>query len=684
MLGKIDPSSGRLSPSQQSVVNALRKSVHREKDPGGVKKGDGEVKKGHGGVKNTFTEWARYWYKDLGASKAGEEAHVVTDGPGLKEPAHLAAFLAYWLTWYIFPGPPKDGVDTALFELAAILASEEYVPLALLFLGTLFKRLDMLHDAARRSYGRYDLPIYVATNFLHMFLFERFPKVAPEPNNFGADDGGGEGEPCRNVCRSARWSGSGVREVRGGRVFPFNVYSEEDVVAFANRDDASTAELFRMSCMMRGELPYFVNGKYGSVTYDPMRVARQFGFDQGVPKPLLPSGAAGDVWKRFMKSTFTAELRSMNTITLPGAQRMGGCTKLYKEYWRDNLLRFLEYVKGVPMSLEVEDVMFQDGELCLPKVKDPALALFGARSPYAKEEVLERVREHLKNTCGTLEKDVGSSVSLSDRDGEGRAEGGRSSSKHTSKRPAKDVVEVTARGGPGSGDWRRFGGARGLDDIWGDERVLHPEKGGEESSKVIQPDVVGEVVKTPRAEVTGATAGEGLAVPLDSLETIGTFKQDAAVHRVMNDILEDEGVSSREVSHPWKGKSLRHMRSLNVVQSEEGEGEGEGEGEEMGGEEEEEEGSESDEQGGEEEADLVEDREELDHVEVEEGSGGGSLVQSSSDLQEETNERGLRSSRHWWKEGDFMITRYPDGKVVITLETKEKVTLEPNVLFAEA
>ncbi|KAI8527843.1 hypothetical protein RHMOL_Rhmol12G0105500 [Rhododendron molle] len=621
----------------------------------------------------------------------------------------------------------------ALFELAAILSSGESVPLAPLFLGTLFKRLDMLHDAARRSCGRYELPIYVATNFLHMFLFERFPKVAPEPNNFGADDGGGEGEPCRNVCRSARWSGSGVREVRGSiadvldveeefvarpyvntpkGVFRFNVYSEEDVVAFANKDDASMTELFRMSCMMRGELPYFVNGKYGSVTYDPMRVARQFGFDQGVPKPLLPLGAAGDVWKRFMKSTFPAELRSMNTITLPGAKRMGGCTKLYKEYWRDNLLRFLEYVKGVPMSLEVEDVMFQDGDLCLPKVKDPTLALFGARSPYAKEEVLERVREHLKNTCGTLEKDVGSSVSLSDRDGEGRAEGGRPNSKHTSKRPARDVVETSkenresskvaelsvvegaVRSPRGEASEAKTGGGSaargGMDDIWGDGgvssgRVLHPEKGGEESSKVIQPDVVGEVVKTPQAEVTGATAGEGLAVPLDSLETIGTFEQDAAVHKVMNDILEDEGVCSREVSYPWKGKSLCHMRSLSVVQGEEGEEE------EMGGEEEGEDGDEGDDQdddqedeeGGEEEANTDrEDQAGFDHVE--EGGVGESLFQNSPDLQEETNEKGLCSSHRWWKERDFMIMRYPDGKVVVTLETKEKVTLEPNVLFAEA
>ncbi|KAI8533348.1 hypothetical protein RHMOL_Rhmol10G0001900 [Rhododendron molle] len=208
--------------------------------------------------------------------------------------------------------------------------------------------------------------------------------------------------------------------------------------------------------------------------------------------------------------------------------------------------------------------------------------------------------------------------------------------------------KTTARGGPGSENWKRFRGARG------------------------------EAVKTPRAEITGTTTGEGLAVPLDSLETIGTFEQDVAVHKVMTDIVEEEGVSSREVCHPWKGKSLHHMRSLNVVRGEEGEEE------EMGGEEEEEEEEEEEDggEGDEEEADSVEDREELDHVE--EGGGGESLVPDSSSLQDEINEGGLRSSCRWWKEGDFMIARYPDGRVIVTLESKEKVTLEPGVLFAEA
>ncbi|KAG5523877.1 hypothetical protein RHGRI_030763 [Rhododendron griersonianum] len=91
-----------------------------------------------------------------------------------------------------------------------------------------------------------------------------------------------------------------------------------------------------------------------------------------------------------------------------------------------------------------------------------------------------------------------------------------------------------------------------------------------------------------------------------------------------------------------------------------------------------------DEEEGEEEASLVEDQ--VGFNNVEEGGGGKSLVQNLAplSLQEEANERGMRGSRRWWKEGNFMIAHYPDGSVIVTLETKEKVTLQPSVLFAEA
>ncbi|KAF7143965.1 hypothetical protein RHSIM_Rhsim05G0166200 [Rhododendron simsii] len=532
------------------MVDALRKSVCQEK--------------GHNGVKNTFTEWARYWYKDLGASKAGEEAHVVTDGPGLKEPAHLAAFLAYWLTWYIFPGPSKDGVDTTLFEPAAILASGESVLLAPLFLGTLLKRLDMLQDAARRSCGRYDLPIYVATNFLHMFLFERFPKVTPKPNDFGASSSGGRGNRAE---------------------------------MYVGQRDGQEDELYD-----EGGITNFVNGRYGSVMYDPMRVARQFGFDQGVPKPFLPSVGVGDGWKRFLKSAFRAELRSMNIITLPGAKRMGGCTKLYREYWRDNLVRFLEYVKKVPMSLGVEDVMSQDGELCLSKVKDPVLASFGACSPYVKEEVLGRVKEHLETIYGTGEKDGGSSASLSDRAEEGRAEGVRLSGKHTSKRSAKDVAEVAQP-----------------------SKRKKTTKGNKESVEAVQPGVVEEVIRTPRVEIPKTETGGGSEVPSTSVEGVSSRRVPQL------DVVEEGRKTPRvEVSEMAARGGLNvPLDSLKAIG-----------------------------QAG------------VNHMEG--GDGGESLVQNSSSLQDETNVGGLRSSRRWWKEGDFMIARYPDGSVIVTLETKEK------------
>ncbi|KAG5557331.1 hypothetical protein RHGRI_007549 [Rhododendron griersonianum] len=347
----------------------------------------------------------------------------------------------------------------------------------------------------------------------------------------------------------------------------------------------------------------------------------------GGAKTVSAIGGWGDVWKRFLKSTFPAELRSMNTITLPGAKRVGGCTELYRKYWGDNVVCFLEYVKGVPVSLEVEDVMSQDGELCLPKVKDPALALFGARSPYVKEEVLGRVKEHLKDIDGTLERDVGSSVSLSGQDREGQAKGLRLSGKHTSKRPAKDVVKVTkpgkrkktSKGNEESSKVVKPGVVEEMVRIprvevleteigQGSEMPSNSLEGNEESSKVVRPDVIEEVVRT-RVGVLETAAGGGLEVPLDSLEAIGTFDQNAAVHGVVNDIWGDKGGgggggSSRGVPHPWQGKSLRHMRSLVVVWSEEEEEE-EMEEEEEGSEDNDRDDDQGDEAEGEEEAGLV-------------------------------------------------------------------------------
>ncbi|XP_058219030.1 uncharacterized protein LOC131329708 [Rhododendron vialii] len=164
-----------------------------------------------------------------------------------------------------------------------------------------------------------------------------------------------------------------------------------------------------------------------------------------------------------------------------------------------------------------------------------------------------------------------------------------------------------------------------MDDIWGDEGVS--------SGRVLQPDVGEEVRKTPRVEVLDMVAGGGLNVPLDSLEAIGVVSSEE------EEMEEEEGEEGRS-----------------------------------------EDNNHDDDQ--EEEEEAEEGQVEFDQMEG--GDGGESLVQNSSSLQDETNEGRLRSSRHWWREGNFMMARYPDGSVIVTLETKEKVTLQPSVLFAEA
>ena len=102
-----------------------------------------------------------------GGTEIGEEG---VNGPRYEKYKHsstyLAAFLAYWLSRYILEGAPKDGVDLSVFDIAVYLASGLSVALGPLFLGTLYRQLDMYQVGAKNSKGRYDVISFVSTSFL--------------------------------------------------------------------------------------------------------------------------------------------------------------------------------------------------------------------------------------------------------------------------------------------------------------------------------------------------------------------------------------------------------------------------------------------------------------------------------------------------------------------------------------
>lgn len=94
--------------------------------------------------------------------------------------------LAFWLSWYVLPSSPEDGIHPYVFLLAVKLAKGEKLALAPIFLGSLFYRLDECVQSLSRSMGRYTVVSYANSAFLQMFLWEMFSNLAPQPIQFEA------------------------------------------------------------------------------------------------------------------------------------------------------------------------------------------------------------------------------------------------------------------------------------------------------------------------------------------------------------------------------------------------------------------------------------------------------------------------------------------------------------------
>lgn len=244
--------------------------------------------------KLTYLTWARYF----------------KDGPGVTSPCHLAAFFAYWLSFFVFPSPPEDNLHNFVFPMAALLAQRKQVALGAWFLGSLYGRLDECAHNMARSVGRYDVVSYVEANFLQMFLWERFPHLAPRPLEFDpvpstVVDGVMKMQTSRLVGRSRRWFGTvwpevprrTLREVVDEEAsFVFRPYSHTPAGVLPNlmyasrrslltplqpRSSVSVALRILVAVLAPTSLPSRSENGDVLVQYNPHRFVRQFGLDQG-------------------------------------------------------------------------------------------------------------------------------------------------------------------------------------------------------------------------------------------------------------------------------------------------------------------------------------------------------------------------------------------------------------------
>ena len=74
--------------------------------------------------------------------------------------------LAYWLSRYIFTDFPCGTVQQRVLPLAVVLGTSARLPLAPLFLGHFYKRLDLISSDEKDGAGHYGVASSACSAFL--------------------------------------------------------------------------------------------------------------------------------------------------------------------------------------------------------------------------------------------------------------------------------------------------------------------------------------------------------------------------------------------------------------------------------------------------------------------------------------------------------------------------------------
>lgn len=310
-------------------------------------------------------------------------------GEGRNAEFQLAAFFAYWLSYFVFPSPPDDGLNPFMFRMAVLLAQKKPVALGPWFLGSLYKSLDECGRNITRSVGRFDVVCYVEANFLQLYLWERFASIAPVPTTFAP-------VPAQRVqgvlkvdasllrVRGTRWFGvkrpdqSGVplREVIDEEdQFTFRTYSSAPAGVLPNliyparsgltqlrpMSSVSLALKNLLAVVLPTSLPLRSEEGDDLVAYNPHRFLRQFGFDQGavVETGKVCSGMreAKNQYTRAGRDRLFEDRESMYwpSLSRGGVRSLGGirhwsrCTALFKDFVRPD--------SPIPGQVPVPDII---------------------------------------------------------------------------------------------------------------------------------------------------------------------------------------------------------------------------------------------------------------------------------------------------------------------------------------
>ncbi|KAA8536875.1 hypothetical protein F0562_029353 [Nyssa sinensis] len=251
----------------------------------------------------------------------------------------------------------------------------------------------MYYDDTIRSVGRYDMTNYACTMSLQLFLFERFPSYGPKPEvllsyrpKFVR-----ETKVVRKVknefSRVVRWKGKGSLKklmmfLDDESEFVFRPYVKpmsgeiglglyDDPLVDANFSDSNLAlrslvwALIHFPCC----LPFSTEVLNDSVTYNPQRVGRQFGLDQGPPTEGVSRVTFNDCFSYSKIESFTAICRSRGSFVIPPLSRKGRYTEGGLSFWKENLESFWIFSCSDQQRVTPSRILRNDGSLRLPSPK---------------------------------------------------------------------------------------------------------------------------------------------------------------------------------------------------------------------------------------------------------------------------------------------------------------------------
>ncbi|KAE9459110.1 hypothetical protein C3L33_08986, partial [Rhododendron williamsianum] len=259
--------------------------------------------------KTSLGSWLRYFFKDFQPARtvAPRDARDFVAGPQYKQQLYMAGFFSYFLSYYVLPDYPIDGLSQAVFPLAVLLARGQPVALAPLFLGSLFRQLDLVQADYARSLGvRAAIPR------------EQWQGTSSDASWYEACDIEANFTPRPYSIPSPGVMGVGLSLLP--LATSLNAASSGNHVART----VCNATLIALP----GWLPFLNSETTGVVAYCPDRFARQLGFDQGVPGPVPP-----------MPSFAESQLRFMATQLSPIQARLGRGSRGLAIRMRDTSLR---------------------------------------------------------------------------------------------------------------------------------------------------------------------------------------------------------------------------------------------------------------------------------------------------------------------------------------------------------